>query len=249
MSITTGPGYVINPSLISGPATAGTAGQIVTDALAILGSNSPTAQAIGLAGVREGLRVLNLYGPYFFGTEVQADIDLVSGQEAYALPATSIVARALQLINADGKVYRTLGHLPWEHRNMTTGLQDQDGEPVAWTSVNPWQDQEVLLWPIPDDATADAYDLRITNVHRIPQITALDTVIMAPEDAYQCLVYYTEYYLAEKRIQENPALAERKFIQFERARKQLKALDREQNDLGSFQLRVVRGSNLVIGPH
>jgi len=249
MSLTYAGGYAIDPSSSTGPSSAGKAGQIARCAAGIIGSTGEVALAIAIEGVMAGLRDVNLRGPFLFGTEVQADVPLVSGQANYATPKTNVAARALQLINSDGKVHRTLGFVPWEHRNMATALQDQDGEPVAWTQVNSWANNEVEVWPTPDDSAATDLELRIVNVKRIPLVTGPDTVIIAPEDFYIALCYYTEFYLAERRLQDNPRLAERKYAQYLDAVKRAKANDREENVGGSFQLRVARPDGFTVGSH
>jgi len=190
----------------------GTAGKSVTDtfgamkasaAAVIGGENQAFYLDLAGKGILKGIDVVNMKHAYRFGTFQASDTTLIVATDEYAIPTGTFAIHEVQLIDAAGKVERTLEYVPWGQFNTLLDGQDMTGNPEFWTSRNMYDEGKIQLYPIPDDATLD---LRISYYQRVARVTLDSDIIDAPRELSEVLVTYAEYYLLRLRDKKNPTV-------------------------------------------
>ena len=161
---------------------------------------------LGLAGkgILKGIDVVNMRNLFRFGSEQQADANLVADTDEYSIPSNTFAIQEVQLIDTDGKVARTLEYVPWGQFNSVERRQTGEGTPAFWTARNSFDDLTIQVYPVPQAQQATDYDLRVTVYTRIARPTLDSDVIVAPRELGEVLIAYAVYFMQRTRNKDKP---------------------------------------------
>ena len=156
-----------------------------------VGGRNKTAvlEAAGRA-INEGIDRFNARHLIDFGSETEADADLVDGTATVALATNFFAIRDVQLINSDTDVAYRLDYVPWEEWNKRVSKQSQTGRPQIWTANNTFDDAEIVLYPTPDASAATDFDVRVTIYTRIDRLASDSDIANAPRELGPALCWY-----------------------------------------------------------
>lgn len=237
-------GTLIVQSGTSNASTSDSFGSLKTQAARALGGeNQSFILDLAGQGILKGIDVINMRHLFRFGSEQQADANLIADDATYTIPANTFAIQEVQLIDSNSKVARTLEYVPWGQFNSLVPEQTADGVPEFWTARNAFDDGEISVYPVPDaDAAAD-YDIRITVYARIARPTLDSDVIDAPRELSECLVTYAEYYLHRTRNKNTPYIIEEAKRRFnEQLAQFVHSTEREPTETLQWALGYVRDS-------
>lgn len=156
-------------------------------------NKSAVLEAAG-RGIIEAIHRFNARNLCRFGSETQADANLVDGTNTVTLPNNFFAIRQVQLIDSEG-VARRLDYIPWEQWNKQESRQNKEGTPRWWTSRNTFDDGNIILYPTPNAEAAADYDVRVTIFERIERPSSDSDIIDAPVELGPALCWYAGWKL------------------------------------------------------
>ena len=154
------------------------------------GRNKTSVLSAAGRAINEAIDRFNARHLVDFGTETQADANLVDGTDTVSLPTNFFAVREVQLIDTDGNVAKRLDYVPWEEWNRRDRLHNQTGVPQFWTSKNTFDDQTIQLYPTPDSDAATDYDVRVTLYERVERLASDSDILNAPRELGPALCWY-----------------------------------------------------------
>jgi hypothetical protein len=167
--------------------------------------NQPKILSLAGDGINRAILWTNLNHKFRFGSKQSSDTALVDGTQAVSLASDFWAIQEVQLIDTDSKVAATLEYLPWGQFNVLEQTQTATGQPVYWTSRNTFDDNQILLYPVPDATAAADYTVRVTYYERIQRPTSDSDIIDAPQELGLVLCTYAEGYVLFVRDRTNVA--------------------------------------------
>ena len=159
--------------------------------------NQPKILEEAGVGILRGINDLNLRHVFRFGSKQTSDTALVSGTATVALPSGTFAVETVQLIDTDSKVHSLLRYVPWGTWNMVNPKQNDSGTPVEWTVRNSFDDEVLIINPVPDAGAASDFTSRVTYFERIAQPSVDSDIVDAPKELGELLCTYGEYYLLD----------------------------------------------------
>lgn len=188
----------INRSSNALATTTSPAGVIVREAAAAVGGeDSPQAIAAGYRGLKDFVDKANTRHLFRFLRREQADQALTTDQTEITVPGSCFAISAVQIVDSDGKVYKTLDEVNFQEFQHTHYPQTSTRETSVWYMLNGWDGETITVYPAISSTLAADYKSRLTYYIRVKRIESEDSFVVGPEELdrpmrLHCIAWITE---------------------------------------------------------